>query len=147
MARTIWNEIILHFFGKDFFCRDKSPLSSNGNMRAQCSCRTALRGHSSNKAYTEGRSKGLWTFKLSSRLGRNLYGVLDIGPRTLIMMLTLVPINPIHLSPRSCFLAERVTNNSCLWQGRNKNYGFVWAPYEYMSGRDSHSLPALLCFR
>lgn len=46
-----------------FFGRDSSPLSSNGNVISQCSRRTALRGHSSNKAYTESRSKELWTFR------------------------------------------------------------------------------------
>lgn len=51
--------------------------------------------------------RGCGPLEISSRLGRNFYGTLDKNAKTLIMTLTLVPINPIQLSPRSCFLAKK----------------------------------------
>lgn len=60
-------------------------------------------------------------------------------------MFTLIPINPISRSLRHCFLAKRISRDSCLWKGRNKKFGFVWNPWEYVRKKHPSTLrPALL---
>lgn len=60
-------------------------------------------------------------------------------------MFILVPVKPINLSLRHCFLAKRISSNSYLWKGRNKNFWVVWDPCEYVRKSQPFPLnPALL---
>lgn len=66
--------------------------------------------------------------ELSSRLGRNLYSAFNI-------------------TVRHCFLAKRISSNSCLWKGRNKNFWVFLRshPCEYVrKSQPSPLRPALL---